>query len=362
LDSSPEHPTLVGEELAEFDGVGLSFYSTLLGHRVEPGKWSYNSFDWTLKNADEAWQKINQINARYYVFRNYNPALDGDVFNHLSNAEFDRIKRDPEFRFSADKSNERVLVYERIPGVSNPVPAPSARSTFSGVNPLEQLPFGLLEYPKMGAPVNGRQVLPILGWVAAPSAISQVRIAMDGGRGIEAAKQNRPDVAEAYPKMKSTGYKAELDAAYFADGNHRITVTAYIQDGSSRLLADVSADIHFDFPGVSQEANHPFGLLEYPKIGTSVTGKTFSILGWTVVPSGLGSIEILLDGRRVRDADRYSRPDVSNAYPGVPSTGFKTEVDLTSAPAGAHRISVISRGKDGLSRILAQVSVIRQAG
>jgi hypothetical protein len=361
FDSSPGRPTIVGEELPEFNAVGLSFYGAIMGHSVEPGTWSYIAFDWTLSDPDAAWQRIAKVPLRYYALRKYDPALDNQTTNRLAKAEFDRVSHDPGFRFRPDKSNERVLVYERTAEKlgAPPLHRVLVANPFRGVEPQGQLPFGLVDYPQMGTTVEGRLVLPVYGWVASPSEVDHVTVAIDGGAAFKADRQSRPDVIKTYPKLKSTGYRADLDVAAIPDGDHRVTVTAFAQKGPSRVLADFSFSIHFDFAGVAVDSKKPFGLLEFPRSGMSVP-KTFGLVGWTVVPSGLGTIEIVVDGHHLEDAGFMSRPDVHKVYPSYSSySGFKADVDLGSAPPGPHRITVISHGKNALSQILGQVTVIQ---
>ena len=360
FDSSPARPTLVGEELPEFNEGGLSFYSTIMGHSVVPGTWSYIGFDWTLTDPDVAWQRIAQVPLRYYALRKYDPALDSQTTNHLAKAEFDRVSHDPGFRFRPDKSNERVLVYERTAEKlsAQRLHRVLVASPFRGVEPQGLLPFGLVDYPQMDTSIEGRLMLPIYGWVASPSEIDHVAVAIDGGAAFKAERQSRPDVMKTYPKLKSTGYRADLPVDAIPDGDHRVTVTAFAQGGSSRVLANFSFQIHFDFAGVGVDPKKPFGLLEFPRSGLSVP-KTFGLVGWTVVPSGLGTIEILVDGHHLKNADYMSRPDVHKVYPNYPSySGFKADVDLGSAPPGPHRITVISHGKNAVSQVLGQVTVI----
>jgi hypothetical protein len=65
-----------------------------------------------------------------------------------------------------------------------------------------------------------------------------------------------------------------------------------------------------------------------------------------------------MDGKRVADAAAWARPDVVKAYPSDPSAGFRADLNTSSVSEGRHQISIVARGKDGSSRVLAEVPVI----
>jgi len=71
-------------------------------------------------------------------------------------------------------------------------------------------------------------------------------------------------------------------------------------------------------------------------------------------------VEILLDGKHLKDARPNSRPDVVKAYPGLASTGFAATVGPAEIAVGAHQIAVVSYGQDGSFKVLARTSVTRR--
>jgi hypothetical protein len=365
-DASPEHPAIVGEELEEFNAVGLSFYSVVLGRPLVRG-WSYSGLNFVKADPAKEWARIQKSGCKYYIYRKYPSVSDGDVFNHLAKAMLAKVVSDPGFSFRADKSNDRVLLFERVlggprytglPGGTGVSPTPAG---FSGIGSLAKLPFGLMEFPRMGALEEGEGTIPIVGWAASPQGIAQLQVLVDGQHLANAAKNARPDVVKAYPRMKSAGFRADLDLAFLPDGIHRISVIAVGQDGSSRPLSDIPVITHYNLRRAGPKGKLPFGLLEFPRADFFFEGnEPLPVTGWTVSPTGVKRVEILLDGKHLEDALPNSRPDVVKAYPGLASTGFAATVGPSGIAVGAHQIAVVAYGQDGSSRVLARTSVTRR--
>ena len=365
-DVTVQLPGIVGVELPEFNEVGLSFYAVIKGHSLEPGTWFYNGFDWTQADPSIAWQRVRQINARYFIYRKHDKSLDLGPINHLATAELQKVRQDPQFRFRADKSNQRVLVYERTDIQSSSVASPShadlyriLSAGFQGTNPENKLPFGLLEYPSFGATLQTMNSLSMHGWAVSPSGVARIEVLLDGVKAIDAAKTDRPDVHKAYPALKSTGFEGQLDFSKLPDGPHRILVRVHGTDGSSRIIADVAILNHIDFPGVGPQGNAPFGFLDVPKAAEIVDAtRPLLLQGWAASKAGIDHVEILLDGRHAANATRNKRDDVAKVFPDFRSTGFEANVNFRPETKGAHRLSIVSHSNDGNSRVVAQVTLI----
>jgi Bacterial Ig domain len=253
----------------------------------------------------------------------------------LSTPILARIAADSEFRFRPDKSNERVFVFERGHGGPGFTGMPGLVGGFQNVNPEYSLPFGYLDSPRIGESVEGGVPLAVSGWAVAPSGIAAIVIQLDGRRVADATSTNRPDIERAFPKLRSTGYWASLSTSSLSAGRHEITVVAYARDGTLRILARVPVALRVPgFQGLKPEGSLPFGLLESPKIGDSVEGgPPLLVWGRAVAPSGITTVEIQRDGRRVGS------------------------LPARSLPAGPHEISVLAHARDGASRVLARIPI-----
>jgi hypothetical protein len=356
-DASAEHGIFVGEEMTEFNGSALSFYRTILGST----KPSYGNIQiFSQIDAELQWLRVREGGFRYYVYR-LDPSIDSDGFNRLSKPVFERIASDPEFHFRPDKSNDRMLIFER--GQGGPKYAASRdqskKTGFQGVNPEGQSPFGLLEFPKLESPEQGRGAMPVFGWVVSPSGVGRIEVLLDGHKIADASTKARTDVKQAYPTFESAGFSTKIDMNSLPEGVHEVTILAYNRAGSPRVLAKVpmvlSAQVGFQ--GVNPEDQLPFGLVESPNVGDRKGGEILPVFGWVVSPSGVDHIEVFVDGKHAADAAIRARQDIVKAYPSSPSAGFNVDINTSSAPEGLHQMSVVAHGKDGSSRVLAQVPV-----
>ena len=358
LDSSPGSLAFVGEGVVDFNANSLAFYNAIQGGQGGV----YYGLGWANTDSRQEWRSLRSSGSKYYVYRRYPATGDSDLFNKFAKPLFVEVVNDPGFSFRPDKSNERVLVFENVPGGARYTGGLGASSAdyFPGANPSGTLPYGLLEFPKQGFSLQGKSILEVVGWAVSPSGIGRIQLLIDDKQVADASRNRRPDVAKTYPNDESTGYGANVDISSLPNGLHEISVVVDSRNGLSRRIANVQISISLDFAGVNPEKRLPFGLLEFPRAGSAADGKTLPIVGWAVFPSGIGSVEILMDGHRIKDAERQSRPDVKKAYPAYAfSSGFKADVDLTAVPTGAHRISAVSHSSDGLSRVIGQASVFR---
>ncbi len=362
-DSTPQHPTIVGCEIPDFNAVGLSLYSTLLGGQLEPGKWVYTGFDWTQTNPDKAWQMAKASQFKYYVYRTHDPSYDRDTFNHVSPYMLEKVRHSKQFRFIPAKSNTRVFVYERkqpdVPLRQLPAGTPAG---LQAVAPLSSAPFGFLDTPKSGSTLSGIRNLQIRGWAASPESVPSVNVAFDG-RSIEKLKLFvRPDVRKAYSSHNSVGFSSDVDLTPIPDGLHQITVTATDKDGRSRKLADVPIITQYNFQTVSPDGPNPFGILEYPRPDSFIDlSAQTELIGWTAGPSDSKRIEVLLDGHHLVDALPMARPDVVKSYPTLKSTGYRVFYKFGSVSEGPHKLEVVSYEENGTSRTIAAINVVCEA-
>ena len=91
----------------------------------------------------------------------------------------------------------------------------------------------------------------------------------------------------------------------------------------------------------------PGGLLEY----TRVSGGTLELVGWMLSESGgLDAVTLVAPGGERHPAERFKRPDLAQAFPGVPGAeggGFRASVPSRAfARDGVHRLELVGV-KDG---------------
>jgi hypothetical protein len=86
----------------------------------------------------------------------------------------------------------------------------------------------------------------------------------------------------------------------------------------------------------------PFGRLEDPLSGATVTGTAATVDGWVFGASPVANVQILVDGK-LSGAAAYgiSRPDIASAFPGqTANAGYRYSLDTTAYANGSHSIAV----------------------
>jgi hypothetical protein len=86
----------------------------------------------------------------------------------------------------------------------------------------------------------------------------------------------------------------------------------------------------------------PWGVLEAPLSGDTVSGSDGLVGGWAFALTDVKSVEIVVDGSTAGLASYgLSRPDVASAFPGQSSnTGFQFSLDTTKFANGTHSVNV----------------------
>ena len=100
----------------------------------------------------------------------------------------------------------------------------------------------------------------------------------------------------------------------------------------------------------------PFGTLDEPQAGTTV-GQVVAVVGWAVDNVAVERVEVFLDGNLLGTAQYgRGRPDVANAYPGLPGSpncGFAFEFSTEPYTRGPHELTVRLTDRAGNSQALA---------
>ncbi|MDF2884705.1 MAG: cell wall hydrolase/autolysin, partial [Clostridiaceae bacterium] len=208
-------------------------------------------------------------------------------------------------------------------------------------------------------PLNG-QILSgdtnVKGWALNSSGVKEVDISVDGQNfGSAAIGQSRPDVATAYPGYingTQSGFSYNLSTSNLQTGSHSLVVKAVGNDGSvmSRTIS------------ISVQKPQPLMCVDTPTYGQSITGDT-NVKGWTLNPSGVREVDILVDGQNMGTASiAQSRPDVAAAYPTYINggqSGFSYTLSTGNLQGGSHSLMVRSIGNDG-STMTKTVSITVQ--
>ncbi|NGQ97126.1 S8 family serine peptidase, partial [Brevibacillus sp. SYP-B805] len=102
------------------------------------------------------------------------------------------------------------------------------------------------------------------------------------------------------------------------------------------------------------------GGVDTPLNGATVNGP-FDIAGWFLDPSGVGKIDIFVDGIVVGEA-MYgeARPDIAAAYPAYQNgnAGFRYRLDTANLSEGSHVITLRETGLDGTQHMLEERTII----
>ncbi|OGF53700.1 MAG: hypothetical protein A2Z21_01455 [Candidatus Fraserbacteria bacterium RBG_16_55_9] len=99
----------------------------------------------------------------------------------------------------------------------------------------------------------------------------------------------------------------------------------------------------------------PFGMLDEPQAGATV-GQVVAVVGWALDNVAVDRVEVFLDGNLLGTAQYgLGRPDVANAYPGLPGSpnfGFAFQFATEQYTRGPHEIRVRLTDRAGNTQML----------
>ncbi|MGE5342516.1 MAG: hypothetical protein ACM3SY_13650 [Candidatus Omnitrophota bacterium] len=185
------------------------------------------------------------------------------------------------------------------------------------------LPFGEFSTPVDGS--SGDNCIPVTGWALDDIGVSGVKIYNDNTYIGDAdfVPGARPDVEAAYPTYPNN-YKAGwqyllLSQSLPNGGNGTYTLVAKATDTEGHEVVLGSKTITID----NAHAVKPFGAIDTPTPGGTVSGKEFVNFGWALTPqpnmiSTDGStIDVVIDGVVVgHPVYHISRSDIASLFPG----------------------------------------------
>jgi hypothetical protein len=231
--------------------------------------------------------------------------------------------------------------------------------TITQGTPTSTPAFGLVDTPAQGATgINGS--LAVTGWALDDIEVKRVVISRDPAPGegltgdvylgdatlVEGA---RPDVAAANPTLP---YNTRAGWGYLmltnmlpnqGNGSFTLHVDAHDAEGAITRLGSRT------FVGDNANAVTPFGAIDTPGQGATISGTSFVNFGWALtpnpktIPTNGSTITVYVDGAPVGSPDyNHFRGDVAGLFPGLANTGgaigFRV-FDTTTMTNGVHTIS-----------------------
>ncbi|SDM69732.1 Ig-like domain-containing protein [Bacillus sp. OK048] len=203
------------------------------------------------------------------------------------------------------------------------------------------LPKGYIDTPANGSIVTGE--IPVNGWFLDANGVSKLEILVDGKSMGEAQYSvSRPDVFKAFPEYQNanSGYQFTLNVKNLTNGNHKLTVRETGLNGAVNEL---------DSTVINVQNLQAKGYMDTPANGSVLKGE-IHVNGWFLDGSGVSKIEILVDGKKVGEAQYGNyRYDVGKAFPEYKNAnaGYQFTLNARSLANGQHRLTVREIGNNG---------------
>lgn len=244
------------------------------------------------------------------------------------------------------------------PGVANsPLTVPVTISSFASTGN----PFGLVDTPSDNATgVVGS--IPVTGWALDDLGVSQVTLWRDPLPGEPASSVNgkvfignavpvdgaRPDVEAAYARpfnyQAGWGYLL-LTNMLPSQGNGTFRLHAYATDVEGNTVLLGSRTITCD----NANATRPFGSIDTPDQGGTVSGTNYVNFGWALtpqpnsIPTNGSTITVFIDGVPIgHPVYNNARSDIATLFPGRANTNGAIgylQFDTTRLANGVHTIA-----------------------
>ncbi len=217
-------------------------------------------------------------------------------------------------------------------------------------------PFGWFDTPAGGA-VSG--AIPVTGWALDDAEVTRVEVHRSPRPG-ESTQPNgkvyvgeaifipgaRPDVAAAYPSYPNSeraGWGYMLLTNLLPDGAHTLYVYAFDANANVVLLGSKAITC------ANATATRPFGTIDTPAQGQSVSGNAYLVWGWALtpvpaaIPTDGSTIQVFVDGVPLgKPVYNLFRDDIVTLFPGYANSygavGYYA-LDTTALTDGMHAIS-----------------------
>ena len=217
-------------------------------------------------------------------------------------------------------------------------------------------PFGAIATPIEGSTVRG--TIPVTGWALDDVEVASVKIYRVDGASLvylsDAAlvEGARPDVAAAYPhypNRQKAGWSFSLPTHFLPDGgnsSYTLHVTATDNQGNEVTLG--TRTILTD----NNNGVKPFGNLDTPLDGATVSGTSYVNWGWVLtpqpnnIPTDGSTISVYIDGVNVgHPTYNIYRADIATGLPGYANSNGAAgsfTFDTTAYADGVHSIQWIA--------------------
>ncbi len=211
------------------------------------------------------------------------------------------------------------------------------------------VPFGEFSTPLNGAAMYNS--IPVTGWVLDDLGVVAVKIYNNDAFIGDAVfvEGARPDVQAAYPTFPNNfkaGWGYMLLTHFLpggGNGTYTISARAFDIEGNEVILG--SSTISID----NAHAVKPFGAIDTPAQGGTISGKDFVNFGWALtpqpnaIPTNGATINVVVDGV-IKGHPGYNvyRSDIATLFPGYANTNGAVGyfyLDTTTLSNGIHSIS-----------------------
>jgi hypothetical protein len=219
-------------------------------------------------------------------------------------------------------------------------------------------PFGVVDTPASGATgVTG--AIPVTGWALDDTSVQSVEIWRDAVSGEPTGPLfvgyatfvagTRPDVAAIYPGFPNAG---RAGWGYMlltnmlpsgGNGSYALHAWAIDGDGSRTLLGSRTISCS------NSSATRPFGTIDTPDQGQTVSGSAYVVFGWALtpqpgtIPTSGSTIQVYVDGVPLGSPvyNQY-RSDIATLFPGYANSNGAVGyffLDTTALANGLHTIA-----------------------
>lgn len=210
---------------------------------------------------------------------------------------------------------------------------------------------GIVESPGRLPDVVTDGMLIVTGWTLTESGEARIEAIVNGEpRGTIEYGELRLDAAALYPGYPAganCGFTGEIPVSDLGDGFHDCTVRIWAND-----LDHAELTTKFEVDNHAFETGRVIGRIDLPVRGALFIPREVAIVsGWVMAPSGIRSIEPLIDGEpRGRIDYGALRPDIGKRrrqYDNADHCGFSGSIPMHGLPPGNHDLVVRITANDG---------------
>lgn len=168
--------------------------------------------------------------------------------------------------------------------------------------------------------VDRNGLLRVEGWVVCLVQIEGVEVFVEGERIGEAefgrVREDVEQVRSDYPNARFSGFTLVSDIGRLGAGSKTVTVRAFARTG---IMREERAAVSVPKLGRSRRAAADAGIHHHCDEVALTTAGGVAIKGWAVCPLPVTTIEVMLDGEPIGEAELgLERADVGNLFPSLP--------------------------------------------